>query len=288
MKTLQSIKEQINQVINENPTLNSIQIAEQFGFAQRTVTALMIWNSRRKNPIDKQVSREKRLARATNKLKQIEENLTKSDFKKTLDSDGNDVKDLARNRMVDWVIKSGVVGLCYGFPHLKCILEMMILKFVPEMTFFGVECKEKIYKTALSIIRIEKLPIKLNKGRSIEFLINAKRDTFAHLLLDYCNTLPTNYNEISLVIKNDLVQVNGIIAITFMRVLRNGTGDINDMWNNFGNIITNDTERDMRVSCDVSNHAMIFNLVNERYVVREFFNYQSGSPMCLAIIQRIR
>jgi hypothetical protein len=281
METLFTDKETIKRTIDENPTLNSIEIAKQFGFAQRTVTALMIWNSRRKNTSNK-------LDNIKKKIKKVEETLTKSDFKQVLDVEGNDVKDLARNRMVDWVIKSGVVGLCYGFPHLKCILEMMILKFIPEMTYFGVECKEKIYKTALSIIRVEKLPIKLNKGRSIEFLINAKRDTFAHLLLDYCNTLPSNYNEISLVIKNDLVQVNGIIAITFSRVLRNGTGDINNMWANFGNVITNDTERDMRVSCDVSNHAMIFNLVNERYVVREFFNYQSKSPMCLAIIQRIR
>lgn len=332
MKTLQSIKEQINQVINENPTLNSIEISEKYGFAQGTVRGLISWNNRRKNATknalkklnntyeksdnDNGVTKEhiRSLIKenpsllpkelnvlypsismpifranycSVNKTKKVEKTLTKSDFKQALDNNGKDKKDLSRNKMVEYIVESGVVGLCYGFPHLKCILETMVLKAVPEMTFFGVECKEIIYKGALSTIRSEKLPIKMHKGKSIEFLINAKRDTYAHLLLDYCNTLPTNYDEVGLVIKNDIVKVKGIIAITFMRVLRNGTGDINDMWTSFGNIKTNDT-RDKRISCDVSNHAQIFQLVNERYEVKEFYNYQSKSPMCLAIIQRIR
>lgn len=64
----------------------------------------------------------------------------------------------------------------------------------------------------------------LTKGNINTFVSKVKENSYAHLFLDYCNSLNKNEMYVREVLKNDVVQVGGLVWLTFST--RSGSKDI--------------------------------------------------------------
>jgi hypothetical protein len=201
---------------------------------------------------------------------------------------GGDNKIQAREVMCDWAIKSNVIGKCFSFSHINAELERLILKQEPKMSFVSVDRDTVIVRKLNKIVKKEKLPIETNRGEAYDVLRKLRPNSLAHAFLDFCGQLPSVGKEIKLVLDNDLVQVNGIVAITVSKTVRRVGKDYHyELWENLFNLSTNQT-LDNRPNSDVANMNFIMLLMNERYTLREVFNYDDTSPMSLFILERLR
>lgn len=197
-------------------------------------------------------------------------------------------KKIARQIMSDWALKSGVVGKCFSFTHKEAKLEKLILKDMPDMTFLSVDKDREVIKSMKRTKRLLNLPLEIHKAEAIEVLRKVEPNGLAHAFLDFCCQLHTASMEIKQVLDNDLVKLNGTIAITIAKTVRTDSkGYWFNLWKNFTEITSNQIE-DNRTTSDIANIMLLTLLMNERYTVREIFNYRDTSPMTLFIIQRVR
>ncbi len=219
---------------------------------------------------------------ATKRLKDL------NDFIENQNNFGGDFKVFARQRMSDWALKSGVVGKCFSFSHKKAELEQVILKDMPDMTFLSVDKDKGIIKEMKRTKKLLNLPLDIHCANAIEVLRKVEPNELAHAFLDFCCQLHSASMEIKQVLDNDLVKVNGTIAITVSKTVRvDSKGYWFDLWKNFTEITSNQIE-DNRTTSDVANLMTLLVIMNERYTIREVFNYRDTSPMTLFILQRIR
>ncbi len=219
---------------------------------------------------------------ATKRLKDL------NDFIENQNNFGGDFKVVARQRMSDWALKSGVVGKCFSFSHKKAELEQVILKDMPDMTFLSVDKDKGIIKEMKRTKKLLNLPLDIHCANAIEVLRKVEPNELAHAFLDFCCQLHSASMEIKQVLDNDLVKVNGTIAITVSKTVRvDSKGYWFDLWKNFTEITSNQIE-DNRTTSDVANLMTLLVIMNERYTIREVFNYRDTSPMTLFILQRIR
>lgn len=201
---------------------------------------------------------------------------------------GGEGKIDARQRMSDWALKSGVVGKCFSFSHKKAELEQVILKDMPDMTFLSVDNDKNIIKEMKRTKKLLNLPLDIHCANAIEVLRKVEPNELGHAFLDFCCQLHTASMEIKQVLDNDLVKLNGTVAITVAKTVRNDSkGYWFDLWKNFTEITSNQIE-DNRTTSDVANLMTLSVIMNERYTIREIFNYRDTSPMTLFILQRIR
>lgn len=219
---------------------------------------------------------------ATKRLKDL------NDFIENQNNFGGDFKVFARQRMSDWALKSGVVGKCFSFSHKKAELEQVILKDMPDMTFLSVDKDKGIIKEMKRTKKLLNLPLDIHCANAIEVLRKVEPNELAHAFLDFCCQLHSASMEIKQVLDNDLVKLNGTVAITVAKTVRNDSkGYWFDLWKNFTEITSNQIE-DNRTTSDVANLMTLLVIMNERYTIREIFNYRDTSPMTLFILQRIR
>ncbi len=219
---------------------------------------------------------------ATKRLKDL------NDFIENQNNFGGDFKVFARQRMSDWALKSGVVGKCFSFSHKKAELEQVILKDMPDMTFLSVDKDKGIIKEMKRTKKLLNLPLDIHCANAIEVLRKVEPNELAHAFLDFCCQLHSASMEIKQVLDNDLVKLNGTVAITVAKTVRNDSkGYWFDLWKNFTEITSNQIE-DNRTTSDVANLMTLLVIMNERYTIREVFNYRDTSPMTLFILQRIR
>lgn len=223
-----------------------------------------------------------KLNHATKRLNKFYDDLEKQN------SFGGEGKIDARQRMSDWALKSGVVGKCFSFSHKKAELEQVILKDMSEMTFLSVDNNKGIIKEMKRTKKLLNLPLEIHCANAIEVLRKVEPNELAHAFLDFCCQFHTASMEIKQVLDNDLVKVKGTIAITVAKTVRNDSkGYWFDLWKNFTEITSNQIE-DNRTTSDVANLMTLLLIMNERYTIREVFNYRDTSPMTLFILQRIR
>jgi hypothetical protein len=223
-----------------------------------------------------------KLNHATKRLNKFYDDLEKQN------SFGGEGKIDARQRMSDWALKSGVVGKCFSFSHKKAELEQVILKDMPDMTFLSVDNNKGIIKEMKRTKKLLNLPLEIHCANAIEVLRKVEPNELAHAFLDFCCQFHTASMEIKQVLDNDLVKVKGTIAITVAKTVRNDSkGYWFDLWKNFTEITSNQIE-DNRTTSDVANLMTLLLIMNERYTIREVFNYRDTSPMTLFILQRIR
>lgn len=219
---------------------------------------------------------------ATKRLNKIYDDVLKQN------SFGGESKIEARQIMSNWALKSGVVGKSFSFTHKKAELEQVILKDIPEMTFLSVDNDKGIIKEMKRTKKLLNLPLDIHCANAIEVLRKVEPNGLAHAFLDFCCQFHTASMEIKQVLDNDLVKVNGTIAITVAKTVRvDSKGYWFGLWKNFTEITSNQIE-DNRTSSDVANIMTLLLLMNERYTIREVFNYCDTSPMTLFILQRIR
>jgi predicted ArsR family transcriptional regulator len=200
---------------------------------------------------------------------------------------GGKQKDLARDKMVNYITRTGLEGVVPSLMFTNTYIEETILKTLPNMEFIGIDDNPKVVSQLKKNIRAKKLPITTKVGKISEMIYGIDTDTYGHLILDYCGNLFTFTKEIEHAIDNDIVKVGGIIAITFSKTMRSGNGQNADFIRSLSSTISNNVD-DFRCDADRQNESYFYNIIGRKYAVREFFHYHDSSPMSLVIIQRVK
>lgn len=125
-------------------------------------------------------------------------------------------KQIARNVIVNAIKLSNVLtGTILSLPSYTLFIELMLEKLVSrKYSFIGCEREEKVYFRMLKNIIKNKLKMSTYFGSISEKIMQAKENEYSHLILDYCGQLTTFSDEIIYAIKNNIVKVNGVIAVT--------------------------------------------------------------------------
>lgn len=198
-------------------------------------------------------------------------------------------KEVARVKMTNHVVNSGVVGVVPTLPNTEWIIEQKIANQLPDMSFIGAELDKDTYNKMRRNLKSFDLNATTHFGKIGELIYGKTEDTYAHLILDYCGHLSTFSKEIEYVINNDILKLFGIMAITFGKPLRGldsqtakikGLAPINN--------------GDERCVSDRGIENYFAKITGWNYEVKEIFYYSDkkesgkGYPMTLVIIQRIK
>jgi hypothetical protein len=288
------MKSELNQTIQKfiikNPTMLSADVAEKFEVGTMTVSAnrsILV----RQGLIAKAIAVVKKVKVTNVKVNNVMDVATAL-IEKGKGEFGN-VKGVfkkeARQKMVD-AIK--VIGTTLSLPFEDAIIEKKILDEVSKkMTFIGYEWDKNIFWNLCKTIGNDKLPINPVFGSIGEAIFKATKDTYANLILDYCGVLDTFAKEIEFAVNNDIVQKDGIIAITLSKMgISNNTGVIGEIFNsmpmNLFNTNISETELGIKL--------FLNKILTKNYSVETVFNYRDikengnqGMPMILIIVRRI-
>lgn len=247
----------------------------------------------KKEPIKKHKSKTilEAIDETNRQLKNLNENIKNAE-KLKIDELGNYTgggkqKDLARDKMIHYISKSGIEGVAPSLMFTNTYIEENVLKTLPKMEFIGVDDNPNVILKLKKNIKAKKLPITTKVGKISDMIYGVDADSYAHLILDYCGNLFSFTKEIEHAIDNDIVQVGGIIAITFSKTMRSGNGQNADFIRSLSNTISNNVD-DFRCDADRQNEAYFYNIVGRNYAIREFFHYHDSSPMSLIILQRVK
>jgi predicted DNA-binding transcriptional regulator len=200
---------------------------------------------------------------------------------------GGEQKKLARDKMVKYISRTGVEGVVPSLMWKNTYIEGNVLKTLPNMKFIGIDKSPSVILALKKKIREKNLPITTKVGLISSMIYGVDADTYGHLILDYCGNLFSYTKEIEHAIDNNIVQVGGIIAITFSKTMRSGNGQNADFIRSLSNTISNNID-DFRCDADRQNESYFYNIVGRNYAIREFFHYCDSSPMSLVILQRVK
>jgi hypothetical protein len=194
-------------------------------------------------------------------------------------------KDKARNVMVKYIVDSAVEGIVPTLPNTEWVIEQRINEQLSGVEFLGVERERNTFNKMRTNLRKMKNKLKANTyfGNIGDVLYGKLENTYAHLILDYCGNLATISKELEYAIINDIIKLNGIMAITFAKPIR-GVDMQSDKLRQLGAI--NNT--DERCQSDKSVEAYFHKITGWNYQVMEFFYYQDSYPMTLVILKRIK
>lgn len=201
-------------------------------------------------------------------------------------------KNGCRIKIKDKIINSGVYGTILTLPHIACVIEKMILAEKNSYNFIGVERDEATFNAMRRTIKAEKLPIMAYKGSICDKIYGMERETYGHLILDYCGFLATISKEIQYTLQNKLVPVNGTIHITFAKNFR-GYNHLHDKIRTNTKVTNGNT--DLRCESEVSIRTFFDKVCGFDYELEEIFYYRdkdletgkNKAPMCLVQIKRI-
>lgn len=208
--------------------------------------------------------------------------------KNTYTNHGGFYKQQARDLMENAIRQIGSpMGLVPTLPSYTGKLELQILNSIGRgLEFIGCERDfDTFHKLVNTIAENPKLRkyLKPYFGEIGNIIFNAKKDDFAHLILDYCGTINTFHKEIEYAIQNDLVKLNGTISITLSKNgFKNNFGIVGELLRQFPEgCFGEDKETEMGVK------LFLNKVMKPNYKVETFFNYYDSSPMMLIIVKRI-
>lgn len=198
-------------------------------------------------------------------------------------------KDKARELMVNAIkIKTGTI---LTLPYKKAIIEKMILeKISKKINFIGYEYKREVFWELCKTIGNEKLPISPIFGSIGEAIFKAEPNQYSNLLLDYCGVLDTFAKEIEHAIKNNIIQVGGMMAITLSKIgILNEYGVIGEIFRSMPKEMFKSDIGETELGV-----KLFFNkILTNNYNVETVFNYsdmkengEKGMAMILIIIRR--
>ena len=192
----------------------------------------------------------------------------------------------ARLIMTHHVSTSGVYGVVGTLPHEDWEIEQMIEAIAPGNSYLGVERDFATHKIAKSNLR------KLKKtgfmgatrfGDMSEIIYGRNEGTYGHLLLDYCGNLVTFRKEIEYAINNNLLQVNGVMAVTISKPIRGKDADSNWLLD-----LAPLNNTDPRCASERAIETYFSKVTGFNHQVVEYFFYRDKYPMALIIIKRVK
>ena len=170
------------------------------------------------------------------------------------------------------------------FEDLK--MELKLLKEVSKkFKFIGCERDKQTYKNMLSNIIKNDLTINTYFGDIGELLLTRKKDSISHLILDYCGQFETYYKDLQYTIENDLVELNGIIALTFNDRISTSSRYIYELMEK----LNPRTDMDEGKKVIHSIKTFINRIGGLKYAIDEVFRYKDKekASMVLVIVKRI-
>lgn len=261
INSLSPVKKRIAEKLNAgiSPEKAAKQISKENGSSLANATA---WTTMVVNAAE-----QKKIVFNEQPIQEQEEKATYSH-----DPEKDTSKVAIQNRIIEEIKHSKIrSGLVLTLSWIKCIVEGQIYANFPKLQFLSCELHRPTFLKLENEIKTRGLkymlePLRCEIGRIIR--ISAK-DTYSHLLLDYCGHLNSFKEEIGIAIKNKIVQKDGIIWITV--VARSGKG-----FKGF------DTKQELRNLVELSG--------GKDYKVEHIVNYRDTdkAPMTTAIIRRIK
>lgn len=198
-------------------------------------------------------------------------------------------KDKARTKWVNEIIKSGVTGNLISLMNTEVSGEREILQALPNMQITGVECDKPTLNQLRQVIKKANLPIKTNYNKVSALMYGFDSNHYAHMILDYCGCLSTHSNELEYAIQRNLLEVNGILALTICTQMRNTQSKKAQEILGFDKTISNVENYENINFWDKVNLTYINKLIGFNYELVEHFNYQdTKTPMSLFLIKRIK
>lgn len=209
------------------------------------------------------------------------------DDKNTYKNETGANKAIAREKMANIIIKSGVQGIVPTLPNTNWAIELMIEKSVKGNSFLGVERNPLTFKkmrTNLKQLRKNnELSGETHLGNIAEVIFGKNENSYAHLILDYCGNLVTIRKELEYAIQNNVVAVGGVMAVTFAKPIRGIDAESLKLLD-----LAVENNTDSRCASDKAIEAYFYKITGFTHKVVEFFHYRDTSPMTLVLIKRIK
>jgi hypothetical protein len=128
-------------------------------------------------------------------------------------------KDLyTRERKISLIKKSGILkGKYVHLPSQSCADALMLNKKISNNKFqyIGFENNKKVVPFLYQKLYKEKILMDIHIGNIGDKTKFAKNGEYAHIDFDFCGTASKYFNDVSLAIKNKIVQVGGLIFMSF-------------------------------------------------------------------------
>lgn len=297
---------ELQNVILCHPMATNEDIAEAVGVSERRVwanRAAMIANVTRAN---KKVTLEKLLSVENEPIEvtetknnvinfnncviknvNVNNNVSEKKQGEYRNGEGKNKKE-AKEIMQKHIIATNIQGHIGTLTNLFIDMETAIYKAMPNCSFIAVERESRIYEQMRRKFKKCGLPIKCKLGDFSSILYGVDKNTYAHLIMDYCGHLFSVAKELEYTIDNDLVGVGGIIALTTDRVNRIGKGEMWDFITSLSDEKTINRNKDSRSNTEIENERYLYSILGKNYKIIEVFNYQDKHPMTLTIIKRIK
>lgn len=279
---MESVK--LRKAILENLDKSNHEIAKMFKVSVPRVSCNRTWLFRKGEIKSTKPTINEMLSNISNKLDSITNTAEKCT--NTYTNANGSQKQIGRVKINRRIIESNVRGLILSLPHIACTIEKMILSNSNSFSFIGVERDEKTFIDMKKTIKENKLPILPYKGNIADKIYGVERDTYGHLILDYCGFLATARQEIIYAMQNKIVGLGGTIHITLMKNFR-GHQHIHDKVRT--NTIVTNGNVDLRCDSEVSIRTFFDKVCGFDYDLEEIFYYQDKGkvPMVLIQIKRI-
>jgi len=287
----------LEQIIINNQAKSNEEIALEFNVSKFTVSAKRTWLIRQGKiegtfkPKAPKKERKDSVLSALSKLNKKVESLIASNTYSNVDGIE---KDNCRVKMATKIVESGVYGTILTLPHIACKMEKKILAMDENFDFIGVERNVETYKAMNRTIKKENLPIVPYRGNISDKIYGALRESYAHLILDYCGVLSTFNLEIQYALQNKLVPIGGTYHITFMKNLR-ASGGVHDIVKDLSKTKVTNGNLDTRSESEVAIRSFFDKVCGFDYELEEIHYYrdidtEKGTnkvEMCLVQIKRI-
>lgn len=206
----------------------------------------------------------------------------------TYSNDDGDLKEETRIKITSAIQKSNCLtseNPIISMPSYSAKMEMMFLNDISKkLNIIGCEYDKLTYQKLLMNVVKNDLNLSVNFGSMGDLLKTRKPNSISNLVLDYCGQFGIFYKDYQYAIENDLVEVNGIIALTVNNRISPNTEYIYDLMN----------ELNPRLDGDEKNVThTIRTFVNRigglKYKIEEVFPYsdKGKANMLCVIIRRI-
>lgn len=253
------------------------------------------------NTTEKIIAANRLIVLKNNEPKKIKKVIPKVKIKEEIQNNYNATncagKKEAQKIINKWISKSNIIGLILTLPYIYCIIEKAILKNNNKFKFIGVERYKDTYDKMRKTIKKDNLPIVPYHGMISDKIYGVKKNTYAHLILDYCGNLSSFLDELIYVFKYDIVKLNGFVCLTFAKPIIANSGTHKTVKDN-GRFLCNNVN-DNRGLCEKAIEKTIDKISGMNYKTVEIFYYNddkidefgnkhSGMPMVLVILKRIK
>lgn len=268
-KQNEELKSQIRQYIIDNPDKPNEAIAKTFKCTTSKVAMIANWLVRNATKVNPHVPHS--AGTYTN---------------------GEGMKKQEARKAIIIAVKNSAIntGRVLSLPFTTCALEIQLnTKFRNKFRYIACERNPEYYFQMMKTIADQKLRMNTYLGNIADKIYEARQDDYAHLILDYCGQISSFQDEITYAVRNDIVQVGGIIAVT---LTKRGElkGRLSEKMSNIPQGFFHEEIGDKTQITAIKTFFTSLIYSNEsNYTINTFLEYQDEgkAPMVLVVLKRL-